>query len=579
MKEKILKKLRVNSLSEVVEEIKWISVYLKKYKKIIAIYFILGIFSTVFNLGGSVLSKYLIDTVTGTDHSSILLIVIMYVFFGLASIIFSAVSSRISTKYSTRVTNEIQYEIYQISLKVQWRYIRKFQAGDLINRISGDVGTVSNSVLTWIPNFIIKFFQAAGCIAIILYYDPVMALISIISTPVMVLLSRTLMYKMRKFGKKSREASSRIMSFIQESYSNVQSIKAFGIIDDFNLKFKMIQEDFYSVVMEQNKFSVLTGMLMSILGMIVSYSCYGWGVYRLWTGVITFGTMTMFLQLASRLSNSFSSLVTMIPSAISTLVAIRRLIDVVELPKEELDESVNIEEIKRESEATGVGLDIKNGRFVYDDSAEIFSCLTFDAKPGEVIAIVGPSGSGKTTIFRILLGIAGITEGKSIVEYEYENKKKEFNISASTRGLFSYVPQGNAVFFGSIADNMRLFNRDATDEDIIEALKTACAYDFVSKLENGINTVLEEGGTNFSEGQKQRICIARALVSKAPVILIDEGTSALDKETEMKLLENLTRYKHNKTFVVSTHRTGVLSICDRTYNIEDKTLTLVDNKI
>lgn len=579
MKEKILKKLRVNSLSEVVEEIKWISVYLKKYKKIIAIYFILGIFSTVFNLGGSVLSKYLIDTVTGTDHSSILLIVIMYVFFGLASIIFSAVSSRISTKYSTRVTNEIQYEIYQISLKVQWRYIRKFQAGDLINRISGDVGTVSNSVLTWIPNFIIKFFQAAGCIAIILYYDPVMALISIISTPVMVLLSRTLMYKMRKFGKKSREASSRIMSFIQESYSNVQSIKAFGIIDDFNLKFKMIQEDFYSVVMEQNKFSVLTGMLMSILGMIVSYSCYGWGVYRLWTHVITFGTMTMFLQLASRLSNSFSSLVTMIPSAISTLVAIRRLIDVVELPKEELDESVNIEEIKRESEATGVGLDIKNGRFVYDDSAEIFSCLTFDAKPGEVIAIVGPSGSGKTTIFRILLGIAGITEGKSIVEYEYENEKKEFNISASTRGLFSYVPQGNAVFFGSIADNMRLFNRDATDEDIIEALKTACAYDFVSKLENGINTVLEEGGTNFSEGQKQRICIARALVSKAPVILIDEGTSALDKETEMKLLENLTRYKHNKTFVVSTHRTGVLSICDRTYNIEDKTLTLVDNKI
>lgn len=579
MKEKILKKLRVNSLSEVVEEIKWISVYLKKYKKIIAIYFILGIFSTVFNLGGSVLSKYLIDTVTGTDHSSILLIVIMYVFFGLASIIFSAVSSRISTKYSTRVTNEIQYEIYQISLKVQWRYIRKFQAGDLINRISGDVGTVSNSVLTWIPNFIIKFFQAAGCIAIILYYDPVMALISIISTPVMVLLSRTLMYKMRKFGKKSREASSRIMSFIQESYSNVQSIKAFGIIDDFNLKFKMIQEDFYSVVMEQNKFSVLTGMLMSILGMIVSYSCYGWGVYRLWTHVITFGTMTMFLQLASRLSNSFSSLVTMIPSAISTLVAIRRLIDVVELPKEELDESVNIEEIKRESEATGVGLDIKNGRFVYDDSAEIFSCLTFDAKPGEVIAIVGPSGSGKTTIFRILLGIAGITEGKSIVEYEYENEKKSFNISASTRGLFSYVPQGNAVFFGSIADNMRLFNRDATDEDIIEALKTACAFDFVSKLENGINTVLEEGGTNFSEGQKQRICIARALVSKAPVILIDEGTSALDKETEMKLLENLTRYKHNKTFVVSTHRTGVLSICDRTYNIEDKTLTLVDNKI
>lgn len=577
MKEKILKKLKVNSLSEVVEELKWVSSYLIRYKNIIALYFILGIFSTVFSLGGSVLSKYLIDTVTGKDHSSILLIAIMYVLFGISNIIFSAVSSRISTKYSTRVTNEIQYEIYQISLRVQWRYIRKFQTGDLINRISGDVGTVSNSILTWIPNFIIKFFQAICCIGIIFYYDPVMALISIISTPVMVLLSRTLMYKMRTFSKKSREASSRIMSFIQESYSNVQSIKAFGIIDDFNLKFKMIQEDFYSVVMQQNKFSVMTGMLMSVLGLIVSYSCYGWGVYRLWTGFISFGTMTMFLQLASRLSNSFSSLVSMIPSAIGTLIAIRRLIDVVELPKEELDESVNIEAIKKESEVNGVGLDIKNGRFVYDDAEEVFTCLTFDAKPGEVVAIVGPSGSGKTTIFRILLGIAGITEGKSTVKYEYENVKKEFNITASTRGLFAYVPQGNAVFFGSIADNMRLFNTGATDEEIIEALKTACAYDFVSKLDDGINSVLEEGGTNFSEGQKQRLCIARALISKAPVILIDEGTSALDKETEMKLLENLTRYKHNKTFVVSTHREGVLGICDRTYRIEDKALTAVNN--
>ncbi len=576
MKEKILKKLRINSFSEIVEEVKWISVYLKRYKGIIALYFVLGLFSTLLGLGGSVLSKYLIDTVTGEDHSSILLIAILYVVFGLIRVVFSAVSSRISTKYSTSVTNEIQYELYQISLDVQWQYIKKFHTGDLINRISGDVGTVSNSILTWIPNFIIKFLQAVCCIAIIFYYDPVMALISIISTPVMVLLSRTLMYKMRVFSKKSREASSRIMSFIQESYSNVQSIKAFGIIDDFNLKFKMIQQDFYSVIMQQNKFSVMTGLFMSVMGLIVSYSCYGWGVYRLWTHFITYGTMTMFLQLAGSLSSSFSSLVAMVPSAINTLTAIRRLIDIVELPKEEKDESIDMEKMKSEASVSGVGLNIKDGRFVYDDVEEVFTCLTFDAKPGEVVAIVGPSGSGKTTIFRILLGIAGITDGRSTVEYTFENEKKEYNISASTRGLFAYVPQGNAIFYGTVADNVRIFNRSAADEEVIEALKAACAYDFVSKLEDGIDTVLEEGGTNLSEGQKQRICIARALVSKAPVILIDEGTSALDSETEMKLLKNLTDFKHNKTFVVSTHRTGVLEICDRTYSIEDKTLTVVN---
>ncbi len=573
MKEKLLKLLKANSLSEVLEEIKWISNYLKKYKRIIALYFALGLFSSVFSMGGSVLSKHLIDTVTGEDHSSILLIALMYVLFGISSIIFSAVSSRISTKYSTLVTNEIQYEIYQISLDVQWKYIQKFHTGDLINRINGDVGTVSNSILTWVPNFVIKTFQAIGCIAIILYYDPIMALISVISTPVVVLLSRTLMYKMRVFSKKSREVSSRIMSFIQESYSNVQSIKAFGIVDDFNIKFKMIQQDFYNVIMQQNKFSVLTGILMSFLGMIVSYSCYGWGVYRLWSHFISFGTMTMFLQLSSYLSNSFSSLVSMVPSAINTLTAVRRLIDIVELPKEAKDETVDIEKIKKESEKSGVSINIKNAKFCYDDAEKIFNCLTLDAHPGEVVALMGPSGSGKTTIFRILLGISDIADGVSQLEYGSSTCK----ISASTRGLFAYVPQGNAIFYGTIAENMRLFNRDATDEEIITALKAACAYSFVEKLDDGINSVIEESGTNISEGQKQRLCIARALVSKAPVILIDEGTSALDNETEMQVLKNLTEFKKNKTFVVSTHRTGVLEICDRTYIIEDKALTVAES--
>lgn len=566
--------LKANSLSEIAEEIKWVSSYLKKYRKIIILYFFLGLFSMALNMGGSVLSKHLIDTVTGKDHSSILLVAILYVSFGLTSALFSAISSRISAKYSTHVTNEIQYEMYQISLDVQWRYIKQFHTGDLINRINGDVSTVSNSVLTWIPNFIIKFFQAICCIVIILYYDPIMALISIISTPVVVMLSKSLMLKIRLFSKKSREASSRIMSFIQESYSNVQSIKAFGIVEDFNLKFRMIQQDFYSVVMQQNKFSVMTGLFMSVMGMIVSYSCYGWGVYRLWSGFITFGTMTMFMQLASYLSSSFSSLVSMVPSAINTLTATRRLIDIAELPKEEKDPKIDIEQIKKEASKSGVGISIKDGRFVYDDSEEVFTCLTFDAKPGEVVAVMGPSGSGKTTIFRILLGISDISHGSSTVEY---GSGKSCKISASTRGLFAYVPQGNAVFYGTIADNMRLFNREATDEEIIEALKVACAYGFVSKLEDGIETRMEEGGTNFSEGQKQRLCIARALVSRSPVILIDEGTSALDRETEMNLLKNLAGYKREKTFIVSTHRTGVLEICDRTYSIEDKTLTVVNN--
>ena len=197
---------------------------------------------------------------------------------------------------------------------------------------------------------------------------------------------------------------------------------------------------------------------------------------------------------------------------------------------------------------------------------------------GRCTAIMGPSGSGKTTIFRILLGIAGIKSGKCEICYTHGGEEIHHDISASTRGLFAYVPQGNAVFYGTVAENMRLFNKNANDEEIVDSLKAACAYDFVSKLDGGINAVVEEGGGNFSEGQKQRLCIARALVSGAPIVLLDEGTSALDKDTERELLKNLTEYKKDKTFIISTHRTSVLDICDRTYKIKDKTLEVIINQ-
>ncbi len=573
LKVKIMKLLKVNSLREAKEEFIWVSKYIKRYHKIIILYFSLSLFSAVIAIFGTILSKHLIDTVTGFSKDSLPTVAVLYVLFGIVSITTSAISSRISTKYSTKVTNEIQYEIYKDSLDVEWKYLKKFRTGDLINRISSDVSNMSNSVLTWIPNFINKVVQAITCIAIIFYYDPVMALISIISTPVVVLCSRSLMYKIRVFSKKSREASSSIMSFIQESYSNMQSIKAFGIIEDFNLRFRILQDDYYSIVMAQNKFSIFMNVVMSLLGMLVSYGSYGWGVYRLWTGHITYGTMTLFIQLAGYLSSSFSGLVSMVPSAISSLTAVRRIIDVIDLPKEEIDESVDVGRIKEEAKEGGISIDIKDAVFSYDDSRDVFTCLSFDAIPGGVTAIVGPSGSGKTTIFRILLGIASIKEGKSQINYIFNGEKKIFNISASTRGLFAYVPQGNSIFEGTIADNIKLLNSKATDDEVIKALKASCAYDFVMKLDDGINSTVCESGSNFSEGQKQRLCIARALVSEAPIILLDEGTSALDSETERKLLENLSKYKGgSKTFVISTHRVSVLDICEKTYSIEDKAL-------
>lgn len=556
---KIIEKYKSGAFREMWNETKWLYSYAAKYKWLIVIYIVIGLFATGLALAASLVTKNLINEVLGGKISAAA--VALYVFLGLSGIAVSALNRRLSAKISLRVNNEIRADVFGKFISTTWEEVSAFHSGDLLNRINGDVSTVADSVIGWIPSVTIKSAQFIGAIAIICYYDAAMALLSLISIPAAALISSLLLRKMRSYGTKIREAGSELMSFFEESLQNIQTVKAFGLSQSLDGRLAQLQKIYYDTSLEYNALSVKVTSGMSVLGLFVSYLCMGWCIFRLFTGAIDIGTMVLFIQLSSYLSSSISSLISSVPTVISATVSAGRIISVLNLPREEEDERLAAREIADFGEAPEI--EFRDVSFGYKNGGKVFSEVNLTVVPGEFAAFVGPSGGGKTTLLRLLLGLVKPQSGKATLSA----KGKAAEISSATRRIFTYVPQEKAMFSGTVAEMLRLFSPEATDEEINAALKAACAYDFVAALPEGINTHLGERGAGFSEGQNQRLAIARAVLRKAPVLLLDEATSALDLETERQVLENITALCRGKTLIVMTHRESVLPLCDSVYRI------------
>lgn len=554
-------------LIELFTEFKWMFPYVKKYWASICFYILAGVFGIGMSLASSLVSKNLVDTVLGNGSGSVSVLAALMVGLALGNIITNALINRISARINVIVQNELQAEIFEKVINSDWESLNEFRSGDLLNRLNSDAAQVATSVITWIPGFITKLVQFGGALCIILYYDPIMAVIALLGAPVTILMSRFLMKRMHSYNKEIREISSDIMSFQNDSFRNLQTVKAFGLMDTFNENLKQIQSHYKNKMLDYNRFSIYTSSILSVVGLMVSYSCFGWSIYRLWTGYITVGTMMMFIQMANSLSSSFRALVQMAPSAINAATCAGRLMAVADLEKERFMENIDVAQMQGQ-----LSVCLNDVSIGYKEGNQVLENGNFLAKSGEIVTIIGPSGEGKTSLIRILLGLIYPKTGtaKIITDSGYE-----CGISAASRHLFGYVPQGNTVFTGTIAENMRMVKADATDEEIVEALKLACAYDFVSELPEGIYSSIKEQGAGFSEGQAQRISIARALIKDAPILLLDEATSALDVEIEAMVLDNIMSCGKKKVCIVTTHRPGVLSRSNHIYEIKDNKLVKV----
>lgn len=549
------------------KEWKWLLHYVSKYRLQIVIYVVIGLLNTAMGLGVSVASKYLIDSVVSHDNETILKSALFAVTLAVTQLIVGALISRISTLVGTKISNEIRANVYEKITYSKWEDIRKYHSGDLLNRIEGDVNAVSGSIISYIPGIFTKSAQFLGCLIVVLYYDPTMAIFAFLSAPFLVLSSRVSVKMMRKYNKESREMNGKIISFYSESIQNLQTIKAFDLTKRYLDQMKENLKLYRKIRLDHDKFSIIMTFCMSIIGLVVSYSCYGWGVYRLWQGEITYGTMTLFLQISGQLTSSFSALVGLVPTAITIATAAGRIMEITDLPTEEVKDDENALKMEKTVDENGVTLVAENLTYTYPDGDKpVVNEASFCVSPGETIAFVGSSGMGKTTLLRLILGLVEADSGslKMIAE-----KGEEISVSASTRRFCSYVPQGNAIFSGTVADNLRIVRPEATDEELVEVLRTADAWSFIGNLPDGINTEISEKGVNFSEGQVQRMSIARAILRDAPVIVMDEATSALDAETEEIVLANMMKAYPNRTRIITTHRPSMLQYCTKVYRIDD----------
>ncbi len=552
---------------ELFHDWKWIFRYTKRHTGIVVLYTIAGLVSSSTALLVSYVMKMLINAVAAKQMEQVGVLAVIFGISIIADILISSGILRLSAKITIYIRNDIQANIFERVMNGRWSDIAGYANGDILNRFNDDVQVIANNAVNWIPNIIINIYTFTVTFILLWRMDYIMAIISIASAPVLLLVSRYFISKLREQRKKVAELNSNMMSFESESFSNYDMIKSFGIIRFYIQELRNWHKNYHDQNMEYNKVEIKARISMSVMSALVLAVAFGYSLYRLASGTLLFGDMTFFLTQRSNVSERFNSIVTAFPQLLNSAVSAQRIRELTDLPSEKHDS----ESARKLSEIAedGITVELNDVSFAYNESRRVYMGCDFRANPGEIVTVLGSSGEGKTTLIRLILGL--VTPESGGVTLCGSNGEK-IEINADLRELISYVPQGNTLVSGSILFNMQMVKEDATEEEIIDALKTACAWEFVEKLPDGIHSKLGENARGVSMGQAQRISIARALLRNSPILMLDEATSALDIETENKVLKNIVSRCPNKTCIVSTHRPSIIAQSDRIYQVKDKKL-------
>ena len=495
--------------------------------------------------------KHLIDIATHQADGNIAI--------GLASmtgcivlqLLLSSLVNRLYAHTEISLRNRLRQNLFEHILKSHWSGRETFHSGDMLNRMEEDVRTVTDLLAGSIPSAGITLFQLAGAALFLFCLDHRMAVVILLIMPLALLFSKLYMKRMRHLTREIRATDSRLQSHLQE---NLQHRTLISTLEYTSMAADMIstlQSGLKRLVMRRNSFSIFSGLMVQA-GFALGYlTAFAWGIYGLDTGMVTFGTLTAFLQLVAQVQRPVVELARQIPAFISALTSVERIDELTSLPLEEQGEPLILK--------GKVGIRLENVTFAYPDGKrKVIEHFTHDFEPGSLTAVLGETGSGKSTMVRLMLALLR-PDGGNITLYD---ERQSLPASPLTRRNFVYVPQGNTLVSGTLRDNLLLGNPEATDAQMWKALHMAAA-DFVHELPQGLGTPCGEMGTGLSEGQAQRIAIARGLLRPGNIVLLDEPTSSLDSDTEQTLLERLSHTIQGKTLIIITHQMQTARLCDK----------------
>lgn len=543
--------------------LKWIFKRSKKYLPLVFLMSLSAIMSALSAVYLALLSKDLLDIVTGDSEKNFLNIAILLFFVVFVEVFLMGAETLMRAYATGKFTISMRDYLFKIVSRRKYSDISLYHSGDLLNRFTSDNDIIVTNIVSIIPNIVFMIAKIVGGISTMLVLDPKIALI-ILSFGVLVpALGRIINRKYKQLHKKCQKTEGEVRSFAQECFENVVVLKIFEGEDSLSGKLGKLLKENFRLKMKRSTISLVTHLSLYTFFTAGYYAVMVWGASNIASGIITYGTLMAFLQLVQQLRAPMQNISGIVPQYYATIASAERLMEIesgdYDLPPAEKD---RIETIKREFS----GISVRNISFGYKDELILKNC-NFEVPKGKITAITGESGSGKSTIFKIILNLYTPSEGEIIVN---DNIK----VDTSLRGIMSYVPQGNMVLSGSIRENITLCNDAIPDEDIIKAAKAAEIYDYIESLPEGLDTKLSERGAGLSEGQIQRIAIARAFLTDAPLLLLDEATSALDEATETKVLNNI-KAMSDKTVLFVTHRNTSLKACDRIVHVENKVFKLI----
>lgn len=497
------------------------------------------------------LSKSIVDIATGEREGSWEVFALALLLAMVAQSGLRVIGLYLRNRTAVRMGNSVRLRLFSHLLYTRWQSLRQVHSGDMLTRMIRDTDDVINFFVEIVPSIILSMTLLLGALIMLYIYSPALALILGLGTPIAILLARLYYRRMLRYSHEVKQAESRITSRMQEALTHQTIIRTFERQDEEIGHLDSIQGELFGAVNRRLRISMISNMMITASFGGGYLAAFLWSTHGLMQGTITFGMMTSFLQLVSRVQRPLSDLIGVFSKLINTRTSVHRLVSVLEYQTETKG---------RLRALTGrVHLVVEGVSFRYEaDNPWVLRDLSLSAEPGEMLALMGRTGAGKTTLIRLLLGLVVPEMGNIYLEHEGHR----YRLSESTRSNFVYVPQEPSLFSGSVRDNLLVGNPQATEQELVEALHTAVA-EFAHDLPQGLDTMLSEDGGGLSQGQRQRLAIARSLLRAGNILLLDEVTSALDAETEQELMHRLRAQLRERIVLFITHTQSVAEHCDR----------------